>query len=109
METTSPDAKKMFLHNEFPDEIIAGALSNDHLPQPDNMEKLRRSLMKVKDEMNEVEILWSKSTCKGKTKHPGLNYFNATEWLQFAEMHLRHHFRQKKRIDAVLSELGLIG
>ena len=27
----------------------------------------------------------------GKTKHPGLNYFTAKEWLQFAEMHLRHH------------------
>jgi hypothetical protein len=35
----------------------------------------------------------------GKTKHPGSNYFTAKEWLQFAEIHLRHHLKQKKRID----------
>ncbi|HEV9036934.1 MAG TPA: hypothetical protein VGQ51_09945 [Puia sp.] len=40
----------------------------------------------------------------GKTRHPGLHYFNSLEWLQFAEMHMRHHFRQKKRIDACLTE-----
>jgi hypothetical protein len=28
-----------------------------------------------------------------------LLFFNAPEWLQFAEMHMRHHFRQKMRID----------
>jgi hypothetical protein len=38
----------------------------------------------------------------GKTRHPGLLYFSALEWLRFAEMHMRHHFRQKKRIDEAL-------
>lgn len=52
--------------------------------------------------MNNVEMLISKSPFKGKTKHPGLDYFSAIEWLQFAEMHLRHHLRQKKRIDHFL-------
>jgi hypothetical protein len=38
----------------------------------------------------------------GKTKYPGLNYFTAKEWLQFAGIHLRHHLKQKKRIDDFL-------
>jgi hypothetical protein len=38
----------------------------------------------------------------GKTKHPGLGYFDAREWLGFAEMHMRHHIRQKERIEQCL-------
>jgi hypothetical protein len=49
-----------------------------------------------------VEKIISKTLFKGKTKHPGLNYFTAKEWLQFAGMHLRHHLKQKKRIDDFL-------
>jgi hypothetical protein len=39
------------------------------------------------------------TSSKGKTRHPGLLFFSALEWLRFTEMHMRHHFRQKKRID----------
>ncbi|MEJ7682627.1 MAG: hypothetical protein WKG06_33175 [Segetibacter sp.] len=53
--------------------------------------------MNLKDEINNVEISISKSPFKGKTKHPGLGYFNANEWLQFAEMHFRHHFKTKEK------------
>ncbi|MEO6454041.1 MAG: DinB family protein, partial [Ginsengibacter sp.] len=98
-EQVSPAAKTMFLNNSFPDELIEGAPANLHKPQPGNKKKLMGCLMKLKDEINNIELLISKTTFKGKTKHPGLNYFNAKEWFQFAEMHFRHHLRQKKRID----------
>jgi hypothetical protein len=52
--------------------------------------------------MNTVATLISESQFNGKTKHPGLGYFSAKEWLQFANMHFRHHLRQKKRIDVFL-------
>jgi len=99
IEEASPDAKTMFLNNDFPDDVIEGPPTNSCIPQPDNKEQLMSCLLNLKDEMNNVEILISKSPFKGKTKHPGLNYFNAIEWLRFAEMHFRHHLRQKKRID----------
>jgi len=67
---------------------------------------LKSSLLNVKAEMNRAAILISKSSFKGKTKHPGLHYFSATEWLQFAEMHFRHHLRQKKRIEDFLKVTG---
>lgn len=102
IEEASPVAKKMFLNNDFPDEVIEGAPSNSGIPQPDNKEQLMVCLMNLKDEITVVEISISKSPYNGKTKHPGLNYFNANEWLQFAEMHFRHHLRQKKRIDNFL-------
>jgi DinB superfamily len=102
LKKASPDAKKMFLNNDFPDQVMEGPPSNADTPQPENKEQLISCLMNLKDEIKSVAILISTAPCKGKTKHPGLNYFNANEWFQFAEMHLRHHLRQKKRIDEFL-------
>jgi hypothetical protein len=52
--------------------------------------------------MSSAAIKITESPFGGKTKHPGLGYFSAHEWLQFADMHFRHHLRQKKRIDDFL-------
>lgn len=101
-EEASRAAKTMFLNNGFPDKIIEGAPSNLYTPQPGSKEQLRSCLMTLKDDFNKLAILVSKSLFEGKTRHPGLGYFNANEWLQFCEMHFRHHLRQKKRIDAFL-------
>ena len=103
-EEMSPDAKIMFRNNAFPNEVIEGPPENAHTPQPESKEELMRNLLKLKEEINRIGILISKSTSKGKTKHPGLNYFSAMEWLQFGEMHFRHHLRQKQRIEKFLTK-----
>jgi hypothetical protein len=101
-EEMTPNAKTMFRNNEFPDELIEGPTTNADTPQPDSKEELLHKLLKLKEELNQVAGLISTSTSNGKTKHPGLHYFNAMEWFQFADMHLRHHLRQKKRIEEFL-------
>ena len=53
--------------------------------------------------MNDAAAQIENNKSRGKTKHPGFNYFNAIEWLQFAEMHLRHHLKQKERIEKNLN------
>ncbi|MDP4261775.1 MAG: DinB family protein [Bacteroidota bacterium] len=98
-EETSVNAKAMFLNNAFPDAILEGPPSNADTPPPVSKEQLTEGLNHLKDEINKTAALVSKSQYKGKTKHFGLGYFNANEWMQFAEMHLRHHLRQKKRVD----------
>src|ERR1700730_1234537 len=80
IEEASPDAKTMFLNNEFPDEIIQGPATNSFIPPPDSKEQLMSCLMNLKDEIKNVELLITKSQFKGKTKHPGLKYFSADEW-----------------------------
>ncbi|MFI5188040.1 MAG: DinB family protein [Chitinophagales bacterium] len=95
----SPEAVTMFRNNEFPDAVIEGPDTNVETPQPGSKEELMNALLNLKHEMNRVYCIISNSHNKGKTKHPGLGYFSADDWLQFAEMHLRHHLRQKKRID----------
>lgn len=101
-EEASADAKIMFLNNDFPDEALEGAPDNAYIPQPDSKEQLTNNLINIKVEMNKMVVLISGTLFKGKTKHPGHDYFSAKEWLQFAEMHFRHHVRQKKRIDDFL-------
>lgn len=105
-EEASPTVQTMFLNNDFPDAIIEGAPSNAYIAQPESKEQLMKDLLNLKEEMNRVGILISQTTIRGKTKHPGLGYFSAEEWLQFAGMHFRHHLRQKKRIDAFLETMG---
>jgi GTP-sensing pleiotropic transcriptional regulator CodY len=96
-------AKMMFSKNEFPDEIIKGDPSvSEKIQQPASKLQLEEDMLTLKKEMNS---LWTKiinSEAKGKTTHPGLGYFSSVEWFQFADMHLRHHFRQKERLDHIL-------
>jgi DinB family protein len=97
-------AKAMFRNNEFPDLLLEGPPSNATTPQPVSKEYLVTELQHLKDEINKEGALISASQYRGKTKHFGLGYFTANEWLQFAEMHFRHHLRQKKRLDDFLKE-----
>jgi hypothetical protein len=101
-KAASAAAKIMFLNHDFPDQRIEGPPSNQNTPQPESKEQLMRDLMYLKNELPNLERLISTSHFKGKTKHPGLHYFSASEWFQFAEMHVRHHVRQKKRIEDFL-------
>ncbi|WP_428660383.1 DinB family protein [Runella sp.] len=101
-EEASAFAKAMFFNNEFPDEAIEGAPSNAYILQPDSTLQLMNDFLNLKADIRTVGQLIAENSSKGKTKHPGLGYFNADEWFQFAEMHLRHHVRQKKRIDRFL-------
>jgi len=101
-EEASPTARLMFQNNELPDTLLKGPPSNALTQQPQSKEQIEQGLKRIKERLKEIEPLLAGSTCNGKARHPGLNYFSATECLHFAEMHLRHHLRQKKRIDAFL-------
>lgn len=94
------DAKQMFANNSFPDIQIQGPATNVFIPQPESGEELKRRLVAIKEKVN--GLFGNGAEGVGKTRHPGLHYFSAGEWLQFAEMHMRHHLRQKARIDEVI-------
>lgn len=102
LEEMSPEAAVMFRNKAFPDEIIEGPPSNANTPQPASKSQLIRDLHMMRDNVSRVANLILVSSQSGKTKHPGLRYFNAEEWFQFAHMHFRHHLRQKKRIEELL-------
>lgn len=102
-ETMLLIAQTMFLNNSFPDEKLSNP-ANINIQQPQSKEVLLQLFINLKKDMNEVAAQIENSKSKGKTKHPGFNYFNAIEWLQFAEMHLRHHLKQKISIAEYLNQ-----
>lgn len=101
---SSSEGKQMLLKNEFPNTQLQGPPDNDYTPQPKSKRDILENLKRQKQKVKSLEEAISKSRFNGKTQHPGLQYFNAAEWFQFAEMHLRHHMRQKKRIDEFLAK-----
>ncbi|MBP9926551.1 MAG: DinB family protein [Cyclobacteriaceae bacterium] len=102
-EEMTDQAKAMFAANEFPDvRIIGDPLISDKVPQPESVEQLIHDMEKLKAD---TVALWQKirADTEGKSKHPGLGYFTALEWFQYMEMHMRHHLRQKAKLDAYLN------
>ena len=94
----------MFLQNAFPDLQIDRGPDLSDVPQPVNKQMLLDEFKKLGQEIDLIGKNKELSEFRGKTMHPGLGYFNAKEWLQFSEMHMRHHFRQKQRIDDFLKK-----
>lgn len=101
-EEATAAGKTMLLNNSFPDEIIEGNPANAYLPQPNSKEQLTSDLHQIKLAVQNINKQIINGAVAGKTKHPGLGYFGVNDWLQFADMHFRHHLRQKKRIDDFL-------
>jgi len=99
------DAKAMFARDAFPDMQLSNPFP-ESVKQPRTKEGLQQGLLKIKAEVGRLFKLYDFSAFAGKSLHPGLLFFSALEWLQFADMHMRHHFMQKKKIDSVLSEAG---
>ncbi|ACU59256.1 DinB family protein [Chitinophaga pinensis] len=98
-EDMHPNARQMFLHNSFPDMQIEGPATNTPIRQPQSKEELRQALLQIQADVNKSAEDQPLLNATGKSLHPGLLYFSAAEWVQFMEMHMRHHFRQKERID----------
>jgi hypothetical protein len=96
--------KMIFSGNAFPDERIKSDLHiSYYVPQPVEKGELTAILLKLKSDLDEIGVRIAHSPSKGKTPHPGLGYFTAEEWFRYADMHMRHHFRQKARLLAFLA------
>jgi hypothetical protein len=62
-------------------------------------EDARNLIIKVKKRLDEVVPDVDAASPYCKIKHPRFGMLNATQWLRFIGIHLKHHIRQLKRID----------
>ena len=93
-------AVKLFSNNDFPDQKIKGdSAASQSIPQPASKSELVKQMIQLKTRLTLLWFTVKNSNSTGKTKHPGLGYFDAQEWLRFSEIHMRHHLRQKRRIE----------
>lgn len=98
------EGKKLFRMDGFPHEKLIGPANVYNVAQPVDKEVLREGMMELKRQANALCERIKSANAGGKTEHPGLGWFGAADWYRFAEMHLRHHFRQMERIDKSIEE-----
>jgi len=98
--------KDWFENNSFPNTKMVGSPDNEMPPNPYSKEQVFNDLNKLKFALNEIGIKILRTTNKGKTKHPAFQYFNSAEWFRYAEMHFRHHLKQKEQIDNFLNMIS---
>lgn len=97
-------ALEMFNNNSFPDiRIVGDSVLSAKIPQPENSESLIEALTNIKIAIQKCTYNVTTKSLLGKSKHPGLGYFSATNWIQFADMHFRHHEKQRIRIHFALN------
>lgn len=101
-EPLSESANNLFLKNELPNIDIEGPASNQATPQPKSIDAIREELTKTKALAISTMLRLQAGEQSGKIKHPGLGYFNATDWFRFTDIHLRHHMDQLPKIKAQL-------
>ncbi|HEY0434399.1 MAG TPA: DinB family protein, partial [Chitinophagaceae bacterium] len=101
----TPEGTSMFQQNGFPDiRITRDESLSQTYPQPISASDIKQKMQQLKLRLNaSVREAADRDYPGGKTKHPGLGHFSALEWIRFAEMHMRHHLRQKARIEQALN------
>ena len=101
--TTTEDARILLERGSFEDKRFQGDPSiHENIEQPSNIDQLKADLERLKIDTNELWNKMTKTSDNGKSEHPGLGYLNGSEWVQYSEMHMRHHLKQKERIKLLL-------
>lgn len=95
--------KLSFLLGMFPPVRIKVPASAEYTPkQPAGKEEVFSQFGELKTLIENIVHVVEKSSASIKTKHPALGYLNAYEWFRIMEMHLKHHLRQKNRLNKFL-------
>lgn len=108
-KATSDAAKILFKRGSFEDKRFQGdPFISENVKQPTTVAQLKSELEHLKMKTNAIWVKIMNTSKFGKSEHPGLGYLNSYEWIQYSEMHLRHHLKQKKRIEDFLKTNGNI-
>ncbi|RAL24167.1 DinB family protein [Thermoflavimicrobium daqui] len=92
--------KEVFAKGEFPN--IRVKLPNDSRFVPDNptdKNAIKQQLFLVIEKMKELEPTISSIPKDRTRKHLVFGHLTAEEWFQLIPMHVKHHLRQKERLD----------
>ena len=105
-KATSGVAKILFKRGSFEDKRFQGdPLISENVKQPTTKAQLKSDLEQLKKDTNDIWRRIENTSKYGKSEHPGLGFLNCYEWIQYSEMHMRHHLKQKDRIEKFLKSI----
>ena len=85
---------------KFPPITIKVPDSPQYTPaNPESTEEVKPKLLRLIDQVRELEPNLAAISPDQKMPHPALGYLNAAEWYQLISMHFVHHLRQKEKLD----------
>ncbi|WP_343509775.1 hypothetical protein [Algoriphagus sp. SE2] len=103
---TSDSAKILLDRGSFENKRFQGdPLISENIKQPTNKAQLKSELERLKKNTNVIWVKMTGTSKYGKSEHPGIGFLNCFEWIQYSEMHMRHHLKQKKRIEKFLESI----
>ncbi len=70
--------------------------------QPHSKAELLEGLEQVRSHMQRIEPLLATMNPQYTVAHPRFGHLNANEWFAIIDMHYRHHWLQKQRLDQFL-------
>lgn len=70
--------------------------------QPESKEQIERKIRENLAFFKEIEELVAAAPKDRTKKYPFLGYLNAAEWYTIAGLHMKHHLRQKRKLDKFL-------
>ncbi len=83
---------------------IPEGLESMYNPRELSKEDAKKGLIATIDLMKKAESMLSSADENTRIEHWAAGDFNAFQWFKSIEMHIRHHFRQKERIDKLLNK-----
>ncbi|MGB7393142.1 MAG: hypothetical protein WA913_01990, partial [Pricia sp.] len=102
---TTDQAAALFKAGSFADKRIKGdPLISDNVKQPITIDQISSDMDKLKIDTNKIWEKMNNTPTFGKSEHPGMGFLTGFEWLQYSEMHMRHHFKQKRRIESFINK-----
>ena len=72
--------------------------------QPESKEQIERKIRENLVFFKEIEEKVSQAPKSQVKKYPFLGYLNAAEWYTIAGLHMKHHLRQKRKLDKFLGK-----
>lgn len=96
--------KRLFEENSFPEiEIkIPGSEKNQPL-NPESKNEISDRLSSLKSAMVEMDQKLKVNPSSGKSPHRFFDYLDAYEWFHLIPIHMRHHLRQKTKLENLIN------
>lgn len=96
---------KAFQYNSFPP-IEIKLPSGTPPPYPKNKEELSNKISQLREVSADLAQQLTDNPGSGKQNHGGFGFLDAKEWFQTNAMHVRHHLRQKEKLDKFLEKIS---
>jgi hypothetical protein len=83
---------------------IPEGMDDIYLPKEIKPEEARKELRNILQKMKDIIPETAGADKSMRLEHWAGGWFNAQQWYHSAEMHLKHHFRQKKRLERLIKK-----